>query len=134
MDLTLGPEETAVRDAIRGVLAERLPLARVRAVASAEPGIDEALWREAGGLGWFGLGLPEDAGGAGYGAAGGVLLFVELGRGLTPGPWLGTVLAAHALARTPRLAPVLAGAPPRAPLHDPPGAPRDRSTGGAPRG
>ncbi len=59
MDLTLGPEETAVRDAIRGVLAERLPLARVRAVAQAEPGIDEALWREAGGLGWFGLGSPR---------------------------------------------------------------------------
>ncbi len=98
MDLTLGPEETAVRDAIRGVLAERLPLARVRAVAQTEPGIDEALWREAGGLGWFGLGLPEAAGGAGYGAAEEMLLFVELGRGLTPGPWLGTVVAAHALA------------------------------------
>jgi len=110
MDLTLGPEETAVRDAIRSVLAERLPLARVRAVASAEPGIDEALWREAGGLGWFGLGLPEAAGGAGYGAAEEMLLFVELGRALTPGPWLGTVLAAHALAGTPALAPVLAGA------------------------
>jgi len=110
MDLTLGPEETAVRDAIRGVLAERLPLARVRAVASVEPGIDETLWREAGGLGWFGLGLPEAAGGAGYGAAEEMLLFVELGRGLTPGPWLGTVLAAHALAGTPGLAPILAGA------------------------
>ena len=109
MDLTLGPEETAVRDAIRGVLAERLPLARVRAVARAEAGIDEALWREAGGLGWFGLGLPEAAGGAGYGAAEEMLLFVELGRGLTPGQWLGTVLGAHALAGTPALAPLLAG-------------------------
>jgi len=38
MDLTLGPEETAVRDAIRGVLAARLPPALVRAVASTEPG------------------------------------------------------------------------------------------------
>jgi len=109
MDLTLGPEETAVRDAIRNVLAERLPLARVRALASAEPGIDEALWREAGGLGWFGLGLPEAAGGGGYGAAEEMLLFVELGRALTPGPWLGTVLAVHALAGMPALAPVLAG-------------------------
>ena len=114
MDLTLGPEETAVRDAIRGMLAERLPLPRVRAVAGAEPGLDEALWREAGGLGWFGLGLPEAAGGAGYGAAEEMLLFVELGRALTPGPWLGTVLAARALAAAPGLAEtcraVLAGA------------------------
>jgi len=104
MDLTLGPEETAVREAIRGVLAARFPLARVRAVAQAEPGLDEALWREAGGLGWFGLGLPERAGGAGYGAAEEMLLFIELGRALTPGPWLGTVLAAHALAASPGLA------------------------------
>src|SRR5207249_3062692 len=84
---THGRVEPAVREAIRNVLAERLPLARVRALASAEPGIDEALWREAGGLGWFGLGLPEAAGGGGYGAAEEMLLFVELGRALTPGPW-----------------------------------------------
>jgi len=109
MDLTLGPEETAVRDAIRGVLAERLPLARVRAVVAAEPGFDEALWREAAALGWFGLGLPEAAGGAGYGVAEEMLLFVELGRALTPGPWLGTVLAAHALPPGPARAALLRG-------------------------
>jgi alkylation response protein AidB-like acyl-CoA dehydrogenase len=98
MDLTLGPEQEAVRDAIRGVLADRLPVARVRTLIGAEPGLDEGVWREAGALGWFGLGLPEAAGGAGYGLPEEMLLFVELARALTPGPWLGTVLAAHALA------------------------------------
>jgi len=93
MDLTLGPEQESVRDAIRGMLADRLPIARIRA----QPEIDDAVWREAGDLGWFTLGLPESAGGAGYGLPEEMILFVELGRALAPGPWLGTLLAAHAL-------------------------------------
>jgi alkylation response protein AidB-like acyl-CoA dehydrogenase len=98
MDLTLGPEQEAVRDAIRGVLADRLPMTRVRTVMATEAGLDESVWRTAGTLGWFALGLPEAAGGAGYGLPEEMLLFIELGRALAPGPWLGTVLAAHALA------------------------------------
>jgi len=109
MDLTLGPEQEAVRDSIRGVLGARLPLARVRAVVAAPPGLDAEVWRVAGELGWFGLALPESAGGAGYGLPEAALLFVELGRSLAPGPWLGTVLAAQALAAAPGLASVHGG-------------------------
>jgi alkylation response protein AidB-like acyl-CoA dehydrogenase len=120
MDLTLGPEQETVRDAIRAVLADRLPMARVRALLAAEPGVDEASWRQAGELGWFGLGLSEAAGGAGYGLPEEMLLFVELGRALAPGPWLGTVLAAHALAGSrPLHAAVLAGAHRVAVVEDP---------------
>jgi alkylation response protein AidB-like acyl-CoA dehydrogenase len=97
VDLTLGPEQEAIRDAVRGMLATRLPMKRVRALLDDPTGIDAEVWREAGSLGWFALGLPESAGGAGYGAAEQMILFVELGRALAPGPWLGTVLAAHAL-------------------------------------
>ena len=121
MDLTLGPEQETVRDAIRGVLADRLPIARVRALLRTEDGFDEAAWRQAGALGWFGLGLPEPAGGAGYGLAEEMLLFVELGRALAPGPWLGTLLAAHALAGASRAlhAAVLAGSHRVAVVDDP---------------
>ncbi len=98
MDLTLGPEQEAVRDAIRGVLADRQAPARVRQVMVSEPPVDEALWQEAAALGWFGLTLAERAGGAGYGLPEAALLFQELGRGVIPGPWLGTVLAARTLA------------------------------------
>ena len=97
MDLTLGQEQEAVRDAIRTFLADRMPITRVRAVAAEEAGIDAAAWREAVGLGWLALALPESAGGAGYGLPEAMLLFVELGRALAPGPWLGSVLAADAL-------------------------------------
>lgn len=101
MDLMPGAEQEAIRDAIRGLLADRLPSARLRHVMTAEVPLDRDLWTAAAGLGWFGLHLSEDAGGAGYGTAEAMLLFVELGRALAPGPWLGTVLAAAALARTP---------------------------------
>ena len=97
MDLTLGQEQEAVRDAIRTFLADRMPMTRVRAVMAEEVGIDDGVWREAVGLGWLALALPESAGGAGYGLPEAMLLFVELGRALAPGPWLGSVLAADAL-------------------------------------
>jgi alkylation response protein AidB-like acyl-CoA dehydrogenase len=108
MDLTLGPEQEAIRDAIRGMLADRQPTVRVRQVMTVEPPVDEALWRDAAGLGWFGLALPETAGGAGYALPEAMLLFQELGRGVIPGPWLGTVLAARALAARPGGHPALA--------------------------
>src|SRR5262245_37264412 len=95
MDLTLSAEQEAVRDAIREMLGGRLPLARVRTLGG---DVDASVWQEAGQLGWFGLGLGEEAGGTGYGLPEEMLLFIELGRALAPGPWLGTVLAAHALA------------------------------------
>ena len=101
MDLTLGTEQERIRDAIRDVLAERSPMSRVRQVIAEPPGVDAVLWRAAGELGWFGLALPEAAGGADYGLPELMLLFVELGRALAPGPWLGTVLAAQALAANP---------------------------------
>jgi alkylation response protein AidB-like acyl-CoA dehydrogenase len=98
VDLTLSEEQEAVRDAIRDVLRERQPTERVRAVMADEPGVDVDLWRAAAELGWFGLALPEAAGGAGYGVPEAMLLFTALGRAVTPGPWMGTVLAAQALA------------------------------------
>ncbi|MCW5891672.1 MAG: acyl-CoA/acyl-ACP dehydrogenase [bacterium] len=104
MDLTLSAEQEAVRDAIRGLLRDRLPSARVRAVMETPDGVDAEVWRTAAELGWFGLAVPEAAGGAGYGLAEAMLLFVELGRSLAPGPWLGTVVGALALASTPAAA------------------------------
>jgi alkylation response protein AidB-like acyl-CoA dehydrogenase len=97
MDLTFSPEQESIRDAVRGVLADRIPPPR----AHAELAPDPDLWREAAALGWFGLGLPEDVGGAGYGLPEETVLFAELGRSLAAGPWLGTVLATHALAAVP---------------------------------
>ena len=43
-------------------------------------------------LGWLAIGVPAEHGGAGGAIADQALLFRELGRGLAPGPLLGTAL------------------------------------------
>lgn len=111
MDLMLSADQEAVRDAIREVLRERADSRLVRAAMESETGFDEGLWRTAAELGWLGLAVPEAAGGAGYGVPEAMLLFVELGRSLAAGPWLGAVVAARALAAVndTAVADVLAG-------------------------
>lgn len=54
------------------------------------------LWAQCAGLGWLALGLPEEAGGAGFGITAQIMLFRELGRALATGPFLANSLAAHA--------------------------------------
>jgi hypothetical protein len=93
MDLTLGPEQESVRDAIRGMLADRLPIARIRRTAGGR----RRRVARAGDLGWFTLGLPESAGGAGCGLPEEMCSSSSSAARSRPGPWLGTLLAAHAL-------------------------------------
>jgi alkylation response protein AidB-like acyl-CoA dehydrogenase len=112
MDLTLNADQEAVRDAIRDVLRERFDAARLRAVLERDDRFDASLWQTGAELGWIGLALPESAGGAGYGLPEAMLLFIEIGRALATGPWLGNVLAAAALAEAGErgaLAEVVAG-------------------------
>jgi alkylation response protein AidB-like acyl-CoA dehydrogenase len=109
VDLTFGPEQESIRDAVRSFLRDRMPPERVRAdMASAAPA-DRSFWGEAAALGWLGLALPEAAGGAGYALPEAMILFTELGRALVPGPWLGSVVAAHALGGGAMRDAVLAG-------------------------
>jgi alkylation response protein AidB-like acyl-CoA dehydrogenase len=100
MDLTLGADQEAIRDAIRAVLRERFDAARLRAVLERDDRFDASLWQTGAELGWLGLALPEEAGGAGYGLPEAMLLFVEIGRALATGPWLGNVVAGAALSET----------------------------------
>ncbi len=109
MDLMLSSEQETIRDSIRDMLRDRMPSERVRAVMATDTGIDRAFWREAGQLGWFGLALPDAVGGAGYGLPEAMILFTELGRALAPGPWLGSTLAANALAKDETLKGTLDG-------------------------
>src|SRR5438067_1561871 len=64
---------------------------------------DEALlsfWNEIARMGWLGLHIAEDFGGAGYGLPELVIVLQELGRALAPGPFLPTVLASAAIVRS----------------------------------
>jgi alkylation response protein AidB-like acyl-CoA dehydrogenase len=98
MDLMLSADQEAIQGSVRSFLENELPMSRVRRLGQAGPDELDALWGAAGGLGFFGLGIPEAKGGSGYAITEEMVLFEELGRALAPGPWLGSVLAAHALA------------------------------------
>ena len=97
VELSLSAEQTEITEAVAAFLAKELPFERVRLAGSTplEPSLDDDTWRRCADLGWFGLGLPEEAGGVGYGLVEEVLLARELGRHLTPGPFLATIAAAH---------------------------------------
>jgi 3-oxochol-4-en-24-oyl-CoA dehydrogenase len=57
-------------------------------------------WPELVSLGWLGLHLPERHGGSGYGLPELVVVVEELGRAVAPGPFVPTVVASAAIART----------------------------------
>jgi alkylation response protein AidB-like acyl-CoA dehydrogenase len=95
VDLLPDDDQAQIAHEVRDLLTRESPPARLRELPAEGPVADPKLWRLAADQGWFGLGISEDAGGAGLGRPEQTLLFRELGRQLTPGPFLGTVLAAH---------------------------------------
>ncbi len=95
IDLLPTEEQQALTDAVAAFLSQELPVKRVRELTASGHGVSVSTWRRCAAQGWFGLGLPQEVGGTGYGLAEQALMFRELGRQLTPGPILGTVAAAH---------------------------------------
>jgi alkylation response protein AidB-like acyl-CoA dehydrogenase len=77
---------------------EGIGAARTALEASSEELPD--YWKAMADLGWFGVHLPEDMGGSGYGLPELGLILEELGRYGVPGPFLPSVLASAVIART----------------------------------
>jgi alkylation response protein AidB-like acyl-CoA dehydrogenase len=98
MDLLLSDDQRSIVASVAEVLDDLMPMENVRHVLDGDSAPLDALWRKAGDLGWFGLGLSEDLGGTGFDLIDEALLFVELGRRATPGPFLATILAARVAA------------------------------------
>jgi len=98
MDLMQSSDQDAIQGTVRAFLADEIPMERVRQMIDAHDFSALAtVWRHAAELGFFALGLPESAAGSGFSLTEEMILFEELGRALAPGPWLGTVIAAHGL-------------------------------------
>jgi alkylation response protein AidB-like acyl-CoA dehydrogenase len=57
-------------------------------------GFGHALWKQFAELGLTGIAIPESHGGMGLGATEAALVLEEIGRNLTPSPFLGTAVAA----------------------------------------
>jgi alkylation response protein AidB-like acyl-CoA dehydrogenase len=93
MELSLTDEQALLAQSSRAWVARSCPPERVRALEAAP--FDPELWREVANLGWTGLPVPEEHGGAGAGMLELVLVAEALGEGAVPTPLLtSTTLAA----------------------------------------
>jgi alkylation response protein AidB-like acyl-CoA dehydrogenase len=81
MDFSLTEEQQQLKDEARRWLATRYPAEEW----------NEDDWQELAELGWLGVSVPEEAGGAGLTFLEEAVLFEELGRALYPGPYFATV-------------------------------------------
>jgi len=94
VDFSFTPEQEELRAQARSYLAGRFPPERVAELADSEAGWDPSSWGELAELGWLGVSVPEEQGGAGLGFVEEALLLEELGRALYPGPYFSTVALA----------------------------------------
>ncbi len=91
-----------LRDNARGFLSKNAPIAHLRQLRDSRDaeGFSRGLWKRFAEMGWTGILVPQDYGGlsSGYVEAG--VVMEELGRTLTPSPFLSTaLLAATAITR-----------------------------------
>ncbi len=91
-----------LRDNARGFLSKNAPIAHLRKLRDSHDadGVSRPLWKDFVDLGWAGILVPQTYGGLGLGHVEAGVIMEELGRTLTPSPFLSTaLLAANAIAR-----------------------------------
>ena len=98
MNFGFSDQQDLLRGEVRRFLDERCPVEEVRRLSTTPIGFCEKLWEEIGNLGWLGLTMPEEYGGAGLDWVDLIVVLEEMGRSLFPSPMIGHALAATALA------------------------------------
>lgn len=102
MALVLNEEQGMLRDSAQSFLSESAPTAHLRGLrdSRSDDGFDRALWAKFAELGFAGVLIPEAHGGIGLGVVEAGVIAEQLGRTLTPSPFLSTaVLSARALVK-----------------------------------
>ena len=105
MALVLTEEQTMLRDSARGFLAAEAPVAHLRALRDQKDakGFAPALWQRCTEMGFAGVLVPEAHGGLGLTLTDAAVIAEEIGRTLTPLPFLSTsVLGARLIAESGR--------------------------------
>jgi alkylation response protein AidB-like acyl-CoA dehydrogenase len=99
MSVTLSHEQEEIRSVARQFLESVSSSEALRAARAQPDGFDPAVWQQINELGWAAMCLPEELGGLDFGQVERALLMEELGRALTPSPFLSSaVLASDAIA------------------------------------
>jgi len=98
MNFDFSDDQKQLRDQARKFLAEKCPPKAVRVVLDGKEPCDRALWKGFAEMGFLGVAIPEEYGGAGAGHLELCVIAEEVGRALAPVPFSSTVyLAAEAL-------------------------------------
>jgi alkylation response protein AidB-like acyl-CoA dehydrogenase len=99
LDFGFSEEQEMLRQSARGLLEKECPSTLVRRLMEDERGYDPGLWQKFAELGWLGLVIPEETGGAGLSYVDLVLVLEEMGSVMLPSPFIWTVMFAEAIKR-----------------------------------
>ncbi len=96
MPLYLNEEQTMLRDTAKDFVAEHAPVSHLRALRDADDatGFSRDLWKQFAEMGLNGILIPEALGGLGLGHVEAGVVLEEIGRNLSPAPFLTTAVAA----------------------------------------
>ncbi len=98
MDLDFTEEQEMLRNLVRSMCNDVVPLTTVRELEDDEVGYSVELWSQLADLDLIGLMVPTEFGGSGMSMIEGAVVYEELGRGAVPSPHLvSAVLGAGAL-------------------------------------
>jgi len=100
MNFDFSEEQKLLQSTARDYLTANSSLAHVREIFEADAAYSQTLWKGVAELGWLGVAIPEQYGGAGYGYLELAMIAGEIGQALAPIPFGSTVyLAAEAISR-----------------------------------
>ena len=98
MPFYLNDEQTMLRDTAKDFVADAAPVGHMRALRDADDatGFSRDLWKQFAEMGFTGILIGEDQGGLGLGHVEAGVVLEEIGRNLSPSPFLSTAVAAVA--------------------------------------
>ncbi len=96
MPLYLNDEQQMLRDTAKDFIADAAPVSHLRALRDADDatGFSRDLWKQFAEMGFTGILVGEDHGGLGLGHVEAGVVLEEIGRNLSPSPFLATAVAA----------------------------------------
>jgi alkylation response protein AidB-like acyl-CoA dehydrogenase len=100
MSLAITEDHRELAKVVRDIAAKHQLTAQARAALSVPASEVDTAWPVMAELGWCGLHLPEENGGAGFGLAELAVVLDELGAAIAPGPFLAAAIGSAVLAAT----------------------------------
>ncbi len=92
MDFGFSEEQEMLRQSAREFLNSECAMPYVREMMENDRGYSEDQWKKMADLGWVGLIIPEEFGGAGLNMVDMVVVLEEMGRAVMPGPFFASAI------------------------------------------